>query len=182
MSKLDCASARYAPFYCEENVYWLAHDDLAARSDADGDGDPRVVLISNPRRTVAVGAQRAGAGPAKIVVWDYHAIYVRDRLVYDLDSALACPSPIDEYCAATFPAGIRGSAPDYAPVFSVITAPDYLRAFSSDRAHMRDENGSYLQPPPPWPPIFRAEDGTTLFALLDGEHKAVASYGADICD
>ncbi len=180
MSPLDCSGARYAPYYCEENVYWLAHDDLEARPDRSG-GDPRVVLVSNTHRAVAVAAQRAGRGPARVVVWDYHAVYVRDRLVYDLDSVLSCPAPIEEYCSATFPAALRESAPAYAPVFAVIPAVDYLRVFSSDRSHMRDEHGGYLQPPPPWPPIFREARGTTLFALLDGGHEVVASYGADLC-
>ncbi|MFW5744578.1 MAG: hypothetical protein ACOC2D_14975 [Spirochaetota bacterium] len=179
MSALDCSGARYAPYYCEENVYWLAHDDLAVRPDADGGA--RVVLISNPHRAVAVAAQRAGRGPAGIVVWDYHAVYVRDGFVYDLDSVLSCPVPIAEYCAATFPAALRESAPACAPVFAVIAARDYLRVFSSDRSHMRDEHGSYRQPPPPWRAIFREAMGTTLFALLDGEHEAVASYGEDLC-
>lgn len=178
MGTNDCTGARYAPYYCEENVYWLAREDLDARPPG---GDARVVLISNPRRTVAVGAQRAGRGPARVVVWDYHAIYLRDGQVYDLDSVLPCPAPLGEYCAATFPEPLRESGGAYVPVFSVIPARDYLDAFSSDRSHMRDENGAYLQPPPPWPPIFCPQQGTTLFALLDGEHEAVASYGADIC-
>lgn len=179
MSPFSCTDARYAPYYCEENVYWLAHDDLAARPCDDG--SPRVVLISNPNRTVAVGAQRAGRGPARVVVWDYHAIYLRDELVFDLDTVLPCPTPIGEYCAASFPAPLRESGGVYAPVFSVIPARDYLRAFSSDRSHMRDETGAYLQSPPPWPPVFSPEAGSTLFALIDGEHEAVAFHGADIC-
>jgi protein N-terminal glutamine amidohydrolase len=46
-------------------------------------------------------------------------------------------------------------APDsaLAPVFRVVAADRYRREFASDRSHMREDDGSYRQPPPSWPAI-----------------------------
>jgi len=162
----------YAAYYCEENVYRLALLRERAGSVAGS-----VVCISNESREVALTGQRAGHGPAGLVVWDYHVIYVEDGFVYDLDSVLAVPSPYAEYRAATFVGGWYREHERYAPVFSVIARADYLAAFSSDRSHMRDRDGSWRAPPPPWPPIYRPEAGNTLFALVDGVHPSVAWRG-----
>ena len=41
-------------------------------------------------------------------------------------------------------------------------------------------DGSYLQPPPPWPAIVRPGGGSTLFDLVDGDHPSVAYHGEDL--
>ncbi|PIO66584.1 hypothetical protein TELCIR_11700, partial [Teladorsagia circumcincta] len=37
--------------------------------------------------------------------------------------------------------------------FRIIPCADYLSHFSSDRSHMKDENGAWIAPPPNWEPI-----------------------------
>ncbi|KAK6011314.1 hypothetical protein OSTOST_23607 [Ostertagia ostertagi] len=37
--------------------------------------------------------------------------------------------------------------------FRVIPCVEYLTHFSSDRSHMKDENGEWIAPPPDWEPI-----------------------------
>lgn len=37
--------------------------------------------------------------------------------------------------------------------FRVIPAEQYLAEFSSDRRHMRRPDGTWIKPPPPYPPI-----------------------------
>lgn len=86
-------AARYAPYYCEENVYWLARND-PRRTDA------MAVFISNVSRTVALCSQRIGSGENRLVVWDYHVIYLRDGRVFDLDSTLSFPCSAEIYEAS----------------------------------------------------------------------------------
>ncbi|VDK54984.1 unnamed protein product [Anisakis simplex] len=38
--------------------------------------------------------------------------------------------------------------------FRVIKANEFLKNFSSDRRHMRNDHGDFIQPPPRWSPIF----------------------------
>ena len=163
------AGYQYVPCYCEENIYRLAEDRRAAAEDGT------VILVSNRSRTVAIGAQRTAVG-SRFVVWDYHVIYLEAGLVFDLDAVLAIPTPAAEYVAAAFPPALYGPGSPYVPWFSAVPARRYLDAFSSNRDHMRDEEGRYRQPPPPWPPIYRPEHGNTLFDLVDGKHPAVSSY------
>ena len=157
------------PYYCEENIFLLAEDRCSAGAAGT------VILVSNRSRSVVLSAQRA-AGGSRFVVWDYHVVYLESGLVFDLDTVLAVPTPASDYVAATFPPALRESGSPYAPWFSTITAGRYLDVFSSNRDHMRDDEGRYVQPPPPWPRIYRPEHGNTLFELVDGEHPAISSY------
>ena len=155
------AGPAYCPFYCEENIWHLAGDPRV------GPGHRRVLLISNLEHRVALWRQRAGPDDADgLVVWDYHVVLVctdaGHSQVWDLDTTLQCPLPWAHYGPATF----RGAPPPFAPTFRVMDAAVFREAFSSDRRHMRDGQGDYLQPPPPWPAIGR---GHTLPGLLDFE-------------
>ncbi len=163
----------YTACYCEENIWHLARQRMGERSDRGA-----VVMISNPARRVALAAQRSGHGELRLTVWDYHVVYVEAGEVYDLDSTLAPPAQVRAYVAATFPAVHAVPGRPYRPVFSVLSAESYLEVFSSNREHMRDADGRYLSPPPPWPPIYRPERGNTLFALVDGKHEAVSYVGS----
>ncbi|RYR26123.1 hypothetical protein Ahy_B02g060282 isoform B [Arachis hypogaea] len=44
-------------------------------------------------------------------------------------------------------------------LFRVVHAPIFLRCFASDRRHMKDSDGNWMQEPPQHEPIV-AEDGT----------------------
>jgi protein N-terminal glutamine amidohydrolase len=89
----------YTPYYCEENIYFLAasfHQDNITTNA----WEISVVFVSNESKTVALWGQKLSLGPDYPVVWDYHCILVlRPRLnsasgpawVYDYDTCLAIP-------------------------------------------------------------------------------------------
>jgi hypothetical protein len=140
--------AAYHPFYCEENVHHLC-------SDARIEGRRKLVaFVSNARRAVALWAQRAAPFVGQPVVWDYHVLLFAERgrawEAYDLDSTLGCPVAAAAYLDGTFPAG---APPGLGPRFRVIDATEFVRVFASDRSHMRRPDGTFTEPPPPWPPI-----------------------------
>lgn len=153
----------YCPFYCEENIWHLAGDPRV------GVGERRVLLISNLSGRVALWEQRAGAKDSGgLVVWDYHVILTcgtgPETLVWDLDTTLGAPVPLGVYLHQTF----RGAPEPFAPRFRVTDAATFREDFRSDRRHMRDEHGGFLQAPPPWPPI---GPGHALEAWLDFENE-----------
>ncbi len=148
---------KYCPYYCEENLWHLAVDPRV------GKGTRHVLLISNAERRVALWQQRAGAEEhGGLVVWDYHVVLVCEGVVWDLDTTLGAPVPLASYLPETF----RGSPPRFAPMFRVMEADVYRKAFASDRRHMRADDGTFQKPPPSWPLI---GDGHTLDVLLDFE-------------
>lgn len=176
---------RYTPFYCEENIWWLAQAPALA-------GFARwVVFISNPYKTCALWSQRAAAQPAAPVVWDYHVVLLTraesadapsaaDWTIWDLDSVAGSPLAARRWCEVTFPYSVTpsGSAsggrvqPRYAPWFRLIQADTFVRAFRSDRAHMRDASGVFLHPPPPWPAISAGENNLGIFVSMDPREDA----------
>lgn len=153
---------RYAPFYCEENIWHLAND-----RQIQG-----VAFISNPRQQVACFAQgRSKTG--EVMVWDYHVIgFTLDSatttlLVWDFDSTLPNPCPAQRYLAATFPA-LPAKLKHVTPWFRICTAAQFVATFASDRRHMRNPDGSWQQPPPPWPCIqIAGQPAHTLHAFVD---------------
>ena len=150
---------RYCPFYCEENIWWLAADARV------GPGRRTVLVISNPAGKVALWNQRAGAADQEgLVVWDYHVVLVCEDAVWDLDTTLGMPTPVATYLSRTF----RGAPEPFAPRFRVLDAEVYREVFASDRRHMRSDDGAFVQPPPPWAAI---GEGHTLDALVDVERR-----------
>jgi len=143
----------YAPFYCEENIWHLAH---AGSIDA-------VVFISNPAQQVAFFAQRQAKTTTDAIMWDYHVIGAtfgtvdNAALIWDLDTRLPCPCPAETYLAMTFPA-LPAKYAHVLPWFRLIPSVEFIAGFASDRRHMRATNGAWLKPPPPWPCI-RASSG-----------------------
>lgn len=152
---------RYQPYYCEENVWWLcAEPALAGRAR-------RVAFVSNPGRSVLLAHQRAG-GSDGVVVWDYHVVcLVRGAEgweVWDLDSTLGLPVPAGAYIDLTFPPDVP---PVLRPRFRIIDADRYRAGLRTDRSHMRDEAGHFLQPPPPWDPPGGAPSNLMRFVDMD---------------
>jgi hypothetical protein len=154
----------YTPYYCEENVWYLAGDTRLPR------GDHLVILISNTRRICPLWAQRAAIAVNEPVYWDYHVILAargeNGAIVYDLDSTLPFPTPWKVYALRTFRPDLRIRG-EYLPKFRVIPATEYRARFSSDRRHMKRPGGAWAAPPPPWPAIQGAESAITLQAALD---------------
>jgi hypothetical protein len=157
--KLDLAE-RYCLNYCEENVWHLAGDCVAAGADA------RVVFISNDDRAVATWHQRAAAA-GEPILWDYHVIlFVRTEAkwcVHDADSRLPDGSQVAAYIEATFPL-LPSELAQHAPDFRVIESSLYHAQLRSDRSHMQLAGGRWASPPPPRPPI---GVGTNLMCFVD---------------
>lgn len=155
----------YRLFICsEENVYLLCkklcNDGIA---NAEG-SDLYVVFVSNEKKQIPLWNQKASNRADGVILWDYHVICIQIKkggvppLVWDLDSSLPFPSPLPSYVSET----IRPSFPlfsDYNRLFRVVHAPIFLRCFASDRRHMKDSGGNWIEEPPPHEPIV-AEDGT----------------------
>ncbi|CAG9135215.1 unnamed protein product [Plutella xylostella] len=97
----DCS---YVSCYCEENV-WKLCEDVALRIPDELDSC-YVVFISNSCRTVPLWRQRAGREEDRLVIWDYHVIFMyafdcKTCLVYDLDSELPFPTFFHKYVTET---------------------------------------------------------------------------------
>lgn len=149
----------YCPYYCEENAWHLCAD---ARL---GPGRREVVLVSNGARQVALWRQRAALGRDLPVLWDYHVIVVvvppeGGARVFDLDTTLGLDVPVERYLDASFRAG----AGPFAPRFRVVPAEEYRARLCTDRRHMRAADGTFREPPPPWPVI---GDGHNLERFID---------------
>ncbi|MGB5831757.1 MAG: hypothetical protein WBG92_07175 [Thiohalocapsa sp.] len=137
---------RYQPFYCEENAWWLCGESKLSADNA------RVLFVFNRLGHCPFAAQRA-APPNRIVCWDYHVVLLDCNCrIWDLDTRLGLPLPALDWLAGSFPF-IAQLPPDLSPLFRMIPCLDYRRDFASDRSHMREHNGRWHRPPPPWPPI-----------------------------
>jgi protein N-terminal glutamine amidohydrolase len=161
---------RYAPFYCEENVWWLAQEARFAGQGAE------VVLVSNAKRTVLVWGQRAARSRGEPIVWDYHVVLAARSAagveVWDLDSVVGAPLPAAAWIDTSFDA--RVPAP-LAPRFRIVDASLFVARFASDRRHMRTADGGWEAPPPPWPII--GGGAHSLERLLDADDP---SFGPTI--
>jgi hypothetical protein len=150
---------KYAPYWCEENVWWLAQEPRFAGRRGT------VVFVSNETRSVAMYGQRAARRPGEPVGWDYHVVLaVDDREVWDLDCAEGAPLAPAEWLRISFGPGDRLPA-RFRPRFRLVDAAEYVRTFSSDRSHMRLANGRWRKPPPEWPAIERGP--SNLEPLVD---------------
>ncbi|KAJ1347196.1 Protein N-terminal glutamine amidohydrolase [Parelaphostrongylus tenuis] len=150
-SREDCD---YTKYYCEENVYRLCE-----RIPVDKRQQFLVVFISNPSKCVPLFAQRAST-ERPFVMWDYHVILLQQiecgvTLIWDLDTLLSFPCSFDEYWNGTLRPPGWNIPENYSRYFRVIPCAHYITHFSSDRSHMKGEDGSWLAPPPVWAPIYR---------------------------
>ena len=147
---------RYAPYFCEENVWHLARE-----RDAEGRPDVHAVFITNRRRHLRMWQQRAGDP----VGWDYHAVLLDGGQIVDLDTVIeGGPSlPVRVWLDGSF----RPVPDAIAPQFRVVEAVELFRTFASNRSHMRDATGAPLQPFPEWPPIRCSLGDHTLARYLD---------------
>jgi len=159
---MDAHPFDYASQYCEENIARLLERPEPA-------GPREVVFISNLAQSCPVWAQRAAPAPDDPVVWDYHVVLLVDSArpeIWDLDSTLPLPCAALEYLAAAFP--LAGHLPEqHEPRFRLVPEALFRAEFASDRSHMRAEDGSYLAPPPPWPPFRTATAAMSLPRFFD---------------
>lgn len=155
---------RYTQYFCEENIWQLLADARFA------DREAYAVFITNRDQQVAMWAQRAALALGMPVVWDYHVVAaVRGTSgfeVWDLDCTEGCPLPFVRWRERSFDAA-RQLPPKLRPLFRVVRADDFRRRFSSDRAHMRGDDGAFVEPPPYWEPIGASEEPPNLHRFLD---------------
>lgn len=148
------------PFYCEENI-WRALSQNRLEVEAQW-----AMFISNERKQCALWSQRA-APVGQPVVWDYHVVALGrrddDMIVLDLDHTAGRVLPFEQWFAGTFP--FVGQLPvEFEPMFRVVARDVFLAHFESDRSHMRDPLGQWLQPPPQWQPP--SEDSSNLMRFV----------------
>ena len=157
-------ACRYAPYFCEENVWQLLADPRLFTREA------YAVVITNRERQVAMWAQRAALVPDTPVVWDYHVVAVARGgagfEVWDLDCTAGCPLAFPRWRELSFDVA-REIPEDLAPLFRVVDAREYRARFASDRAHMRGADGTLLQEPPPWDPILPDGEPPNLQRFID---------------
>lgn len=164
---------RYASCFCEENIWWLCQETRFAQSLAE------VVFISNPERCCAMFGQKAATVPDGPVFWDYHVVLcVHDgggHEVWDLDCKAGTPLGAREWLTYTFEPAQK--LPEIVwPLFRLIPASQYVENFSSNRAHMLNEEGNPLMPFPSWPAISNRE--SNLFQFVDMQN----SFLGDVID
>lgn len=87
---------------------------------------------------------------------DYHVIFIyapdERAVVYDLDSDLPFPTHFWKYANETFRSD-ETLHPELHGRFRVIPATVFLQNFSSNRGHMKRQDGSWIKTPPNYPPI-----------------------------
>jgi hypothetical protein len=177
-SALDAPSdeAIRIPYYCEENVWRLAVRKQQHASPMDRFW---VVFITNIIQKVPMFQQKAADTGDVSVCWDYHVILLGHQIcsgdpvamVYDVDSRLPYPCPLDTYLSHSFPY----DAPyPFAPMFRIVPMQDFLTQFTSDRSHMRDVQGNWQAPPPFYAPIMTSgtSSGTNLQDYLRLDYSA----------
>ncbi|XP_020516385.3 protein N-terminal glutamine amidohydrolase [Labrus bergylta] len=159
-SREDCV---YTSCYCEENVWKLCE---YVRMERTGPLEEMfVVFISNENRMVPLWKQKSGHGDQP-VIWDYHVILLQvcpqfNSLIYDLDSQLSFPCSLNLYASHALRSDCN-IKPTYHRNFRVVPADSFLCNFASDRSHMKNSDGSWKMPPPPYPPIHTAETQMNL--------------------
>lgn len=142
----------YAACFCEENIWQLGKSLVAQGISIAA---MHAVVLSNSNRNIALLQQRA-ALPGNIMMWDYHVILLLKNAdkewILDFDTRLPFASLRNNYALKSFIPSTQ-LAQEFQPLMRVIPMAEYLARFSSDRHHMRDENGEPLQPFPLWPAI-----------------------------
>jgi len=159
---------KYAPYYCEENIWHLCQESAFRNFER------KAVFLSNAGRTCALWNQRARAADGEPVLWDYHVVMMfndRGWQVYDLDTLLGAPVPLNDYLISTF--GEAQLPEQFQPMFRVIDAEEFVSFFSSDRSHMRTADGQWQVPPPAWPAVVRGVRSN----LMDFVDMQMKTYG-----
>lgn len=164
----------YAACFCEENVWKLA--DHVRQCSPPELSKTYVVFVSNRKQVVPLWRQRAGRDEEKLVIWDYHVIFVyksdeRRCLVFDLDSDLPFPTFFHKYVTETFRTDNILNQ-EYHRFFRVVPAAQFLQKFASDRRHMKKSDGSWMKPPPDYPCISTAEATHNLDEFISMESSS----------
>ncbi|CAI5779038.1 protein N-terminal glutamine amidohydrolase [Podarcis lilfordi] len=148
----------YTGCYCEENVWKLC--EYIRNQNLYPLEEFYAVFISNDRRMVPLWEQQAGM-VGQPVIWDYHVVLLHvasgdQNFIYDLDTLLPFPCPIDTYIEKAFKSD-SVIHPEFQRKVRLVRADVYLKTFASDRSHMKDASGNWQKPPPLYPCIETAD-------------------------
>nr|CAG4635687.1 EOG090X0C0Q [Artemia franciscana] len=132
-------SFRTAYCFNEENVWHLCSWVRTHRPEEISRCS--AVFISNSKKQIPLWRQRAGRGEERLVIWDYHVVFLHqfgDKcLVYDLDSELPFPTFFPKYVTETF----RTDQILDATYHRRVPLPQYLALLVSTESHVL-RNGS----------------------------------------
>ena len=163
------ASLSYTALFCEENIYLLGQALIEAGFSAD---TMQVLFLSNRHKQIPLLCQKTQADNADYVMWDYHVIlqlhYADQDWILDFDSKLDFPLLKQQYLQQTI-IPHHTVKPEFQVYCRQIPMTDYLRQFSSTRAHMRDEDGHALTEFPTYPPILASDrdEAVDLMTYID---------------
>jgi hypothetical protein len=106
------------------------------------------MMVLDWANTVVSSTVSVGSAPKGVL----DVVVLAAGQVLDPDCRAGAQLSLSRWLAASFP---YLDDPDPAldamrPAFRPVTVSTLLRQFSSDRRHMRDDSGDWLQPPPPW--------------------------------
>ncbi|XP_065857249.1 protein N-terminal glutamine amidohydrolase isoform X3 [Euphorbia lathyris] len=108
VSESEISQFDHTPYYCEENVYFLCKKLCESGVSDAKDTDLFVAFISNEKKQVPLWHQKASTRADGIILWDYHVICIQktrgngsQHMVWDLDSSLPFPSPLELYMSET---------------------------------------------------------------------------------
>lgn len=161
-TKAPCDNDLRVPYFCEENAWRICYRRMREQYE----NRFFVVFISNSMQLVPMFHQRASSDPGKPCCWDYHVILQcvtprNEVLVYDIDSHLPYPTPLQVYLDQSF--AHEESSP-FAPLFRVVPGETFIREFSSDRKHMFNaETNSWSAPLPPYDCINMSQGRRSTF-------------------
>ncbi|KAL0961942.1 hypothetical protein UPYG_G00333720 [Umbra pygmaea] len=177
-SREECG---YTSCYCEENV-WKLCEQIQTQTQISLD-EMYAVFISNEKRTIPIWKQKSSR-EGQPVVWDYHVVLLHQSkqgpsFIYDLDTVLPFPCPLDVYNKEAFRTD-RGIIPAFWRKLRVIPAHTYLKNFASDRSHMKEADGTWRMPPPPYPCIETAESVMNLDDFISMDPKVGCGLVANI--
>jgi hypothetical protein len=158
LKTLNETDFKYAPFFCEENIWHLGNDLVTQGFPCSAIS---VLFFFLPEGFVPLFNQKLCEMPNP-VVWDYHVVlkfeYSKsDTYIIDFDSKIQFVTPIDQYLEYTFPL-TASLASQFQFLIRSVPLSAYLQHFHSDRSHMLSETGEPQHPFPNWPCILTEND------------------------
>lgn len=139
------------------------------QKDNKDENEYYVLFVSNDQKSCPFLYQKAKENPYEPCFWDYHVLLMSVSIrsstdksiakhstaayIWDIDSYLPYPCPLQQYLNATFHYKLQfiqePYRSTYLPKFRVIPAKLYLHYFYSDRRHMYNADTNTWHAPPP---------------------------------
>jgi protein N-terminal glutamine amidohydrolase len=122
-----------------------------------------VIFVSSESQCVPMFHQLAQQSSTYPCFWDYHVLALEitkdgEPFILDIDSNLPYPCHLTNYLEHVFPK--QNLPQSYRPLFRIVPADSFLFHFSSDRRHMRRDDGTFSAPPPTYNCIYATNEGS----------------------